>query len=80
MLRVLNVTCHRCGAAAPVATLAEVGSLRLCRCCPEDHDHDAMANAGFPCRPVHIEMPEGYQHAAMLSGGGEGTASQIGYA
>jgi len=65
----LNVTCKRCGNSGTVASLAEVGTLRLCRCCPFLHDHDMMANmTGTPCRPVHIEAPPGFQHAAMLSG------------
>lgn len=63
----LTVTCRQCGATGQVATLAEVGTARLCRCCPADHDHDAMANAGFICRPVHIEAPPGFQTVAMLS-------------
>lgn len=67
----LAITCKGCSAIGFVATLAEVGTLKLpgCRCCPLVHDHDAAANAGFICRPVHIEAPAGFQHVALLGGG-----------
>jgi hypothetical protein len=67
----LNVRCKRCGSTGTVASLAEVGTLRLCECCPIPHDHDVMANmTGIPCRPVHIEAPAGFQHVALLSSDG----------
>lgn len=70
-LPLLTVTCHGCGSVGWVASLADVGTLRLagCRCCLLVHDHDAAANAGFVCRPVHIKAPAGFQHVALLASG-----------
>ena len=40
-----HVQCKQCGAWTTTPDVSDVGALKMCGCCAEDHDHDETANA-----------------------------------
>lgn len=45
------------------------GAAVSCGCCPEDHDHDANAEGGTPCRPITVyALPGTAQMTGVLGG------------